>query len=131
MYLLRAGTRAAPNDVEVRPRADGRHHGWALVTCPCFARVERFRWRVFLVRQFPGSLSNSARGLLGPSAAPLGHSPLTLTLGCDIDIGLRPLTFLSKYCTDVVRPARDLISRRVGLSPLDASRSPTLLSLYR
>ena len=52
------------------------------VTCPCFARVERFRWRVFLVRQFPGSLSNSARGLRGPSVAPLGHCPLTLTLGC-------------------------------------------------
>ena len=32
------------------------HH----VTCPCFARVERFRWRVFLVRQFPGSLSTQS-----------------------------------------------------------------------
>ena len=42
----------------------------------------RFRCRIVLVRQFPSSLSNSARGLRGPSVAPLGHCPLTLTLGC-------------------------------------------------
>ena len=65
------------------------------VTGPCFARVRRFRRQVFLVRLFPSSLSNSACGLRSPSVAPLGRCPLT---------------FLSKYCTDVVRSARDLIS---------------------
>ena len=48
--------------------------------------------------------------------------PWTLRVGCRRDVAV--------FC-HVVRSARDLISRRVGLSPLDASRSPTLLSLYR
>ena len=76
------------------------------VTGPCFARVRRFRWRVFLVRQFPSSLSNNACGLRSSSVAPFGRCPLI---------------FLSKYCTDVIRSARDLISK---LNHLDTSRSP-------
>ena len=76
------------------------------VTGPCFARVRRFRWQVFLVYQFPSSLSNNACGLRSSSVAPFGRCPLI---------------FLSKYCTDVIRSARDLISK---LNHLDTSRSP-------